>query len=95
MQNITFNDIPTFLNELNRKVDILLSKIDEPQETGEDKLFTIEELIEYLPEKPARQTVYGWVNNRLVPFEKYSKRLYFRKFDIDKWLSNGRQIKKI
>jgi len=94
MNTITFNDIPTYLLELNRKVDILLSKVDEPQEQNEDKLFTIEELIAYLPEKPARQTIYGWVNNRLVPFEKYSKRLYFRKSDIDTWLSNGRQIKR-
>lgn len=59
---------------------------------NEDPLLSIEQLIEYLPEKPARQTAYGWVNDRKVPFEKFGKRLYFRKSAIDQWLNNGRQI---
>ncbi len=93
-RQITFNEIPQVLMDLSRKVDIILNKVDEPQSQVEDKLFTIEELQNYLPEKPARQTVYGWVNLRLVPFEKYSKRLYFRKSDIDSWIANGRRIKR-
>lgn len=59
-----------------------------------DKLLTISELREYLPEKPARQTVYGWVNNRKVPFEKHGSKLYFKVSDIDLWLANGRQIER-
>ena len=57
----------------------------------EDRLMTLEELQKFLPEKPARQTVYGWVNNRIIPFEKHGKRLFFRKSRIDFWLSNGRK----
>jgi predicted DNA-binding transcriptional regulator AlpA len=58
----------------------------------QDPLLSIEQLLDYLPEHPARQTAYGWVNDRKIPFEKYGKRLYFRKSAIDKWLDNGRQI---
>jgi hypothetical protein len=70
----------------------LLPQIQQPQPL-EDKLFTIEELINYLPDKPARQTVYGWCFNRLCPYEKYGKRLFFRKSAIDTWLANGRKVK--
>jgi len=87
---ITFNDVPKILTELNKKVDFLLSR-SEPQKEDEDRYLTIEELCEYLPEKPARQTVYGWVCNRTIEFEKYGKRLLFKKSTIDKWLANGRR----
>ncbi|GAG95637.1 unnamed protein product, partial [marine sediment metagenome] len=31
-------------------------------------------------------TIYGMVHNRKIPYLKKSKRLYFKKLDIDKWL---------
>lgn len=90
--NITYNDLPQAILELHRKVDILLSqRLSKPPDEP-DKLLTIEQLIDYLPEKPARQTIYGWVNYRHIPFEKHGKRLYFRKSIIDTWLYKGRQI---
>lgn len=86
---ITFDNLPESISELIIKVDRLLSMQSAPQDEF-DKLLTIHELQNYLPEKPARQTVYGWVNGRKVPFEKHGKFLYFRKSCIDKWLNNGR-----
>jgi hypothetical protein len=88
---LSFNDIPEALSELNRKIDILLSQSQDKKPDDQDKLLTLTELVEYLPEHPAKQTVYGWVNDRLIPFEKHGKKLYFRKSVIDLWLSNGRQ----
>jgi hypothetical protein len=89
-EKITFDNLPEAVQELHQKVDRLLSlklsnKPDEP-----DRLLTIEELREFLPEKPAKQTIYGWVNERLIPYEKHGKRLYFRKSDINNWLLKGR-----
>lgn len=91
MQEITFNELPSAIMELNRKVDTILSQLPKDTENKTDGLLTIEALSGYLPEHPARQTIYGWVNGRSIPFEKHGKRLYFRKSNIDKWLSNGRQ----
>jgi predicted DNA-binding transcriptional regulator AlpA len=88
---ITFDNLPEAITELHRKIDRLLSQTRGNEQPEADKLLTIEQLIDYLPEKPAKQTVYGWVNDRLVPFQKFGKRLYFRKSDIDSWLSKGRQ----
>ena len=45
----------------------------------------------YLPDKPSKQTVYGWVNQRLIPYHKTTKRLSFLKSEIDAWIANGRR----
>ena len=89
---ITFENLPEAITEIHSKVDRLLSQIKVNSMPDEaDRLLTIQEFIDYLPEHPAKQTVYGWVNLRLVPYEKYGKRLYFRKSSIDNWLLKGRQ----
>lgn len=94
MEAITFESLPKAVSELNRKLDLILAQTQPGQNVQEqDKLFTIEKFLEYLPEKPARQTVYGWVNDRSVPYEKHGKRLYFRKSSIDLWLENARKVK--
>ncbi len=88
---LTFDSIPRVISEINRKLDILLSEREDKTD-DKDYLMTLEKLLEYLPEKPARGTIYQWVNHRKIPFEKYGKRLYFRKFDIDNWINKGRVI---
>ena len=54
-------------------------------------LMTMEDLRDYLPENPARQTVYAWVNDRKIPYEKHGRRLYFKRSVIDTWLAKGRR----
>ncbi len=93
MEAFTFETLPRAVSELNRKMDLILSQTQNQKQENQDRLFTIEQFIEYLPEHPARQTVYGWVNDRRAPYEKYGKRLYFRKSSIDTWLANGRIMK--
>ncbi len=95
---ITFDALPGMVAEMSRKqaemsrkLDLLLSGKTEMFEER-DYLMTIEELQEFLPEKPARQTIYQKVNSRLIPSAKLGRRLYFRKSSIDNWLRNGRQI---
>jgi excisionase family DNA binding protein len=91
MQPITFNDIPAVLMELKQDIAFIKSQLQHKKELEDDPLMAIEELLDYLPGFPAKQTIYGWVNNRTIPFEKYGRRLYFRKSLIDKWLKNGRR----
>lgn len=88
-KQITFDNLPESISELILKVDQLLLIQSAPKDEP-DKLMTLQELINYLPEKPARQTIYGWVNDRKIIFEKHGKFLYFRKSTIDNWLNNGR-----
>lgn len=93
MQTITFDTMPKALSDLTCKVDQILKAMSGNQKSEIDKLMTMDELINFLPEHPARQTIYGKVNNRQIPFAKHGKFLYFRKSEIENWLNNGRRIK--
>ena len=90
MKTVTFDQLPKLVSELNEKVDKLLSLQEQPEEEP-DRVLNLNQLIDYLPEKPARQTVYGWVNYRKIPYHKEGKKLLFRKSEIDQWLRNGRK----
>jgi hypothetical protein len=93
MDTISFESMPQLLYDLNQKVESLLKLQKNPQATETDELFSIQQLQNYLPERPALQTIYGWVNIRIIPYQKHGKRLYFRKSEIDQWLRDGRKVK--
>ena len=91
-EEIRFEDLPkvtkmmmTKLEELCAKMDKIIPTVEEPI----DRWFTVDELREYLPEHPARQTVYGWTSHAIIPFHKKGKSLRFKKSEIDKWLNEG------
>ncbi len=85
--------MPRAIAELNEKMDAVISALSSNTPPDTDKLMTLDELIEFLPEHPAKQTVYGWVNYRQIPFTKHGKYLYFRKSEIQNWLNNGRNTR--
>ena len=60
-----------------------------PAET--DRWMNLHELCEYLPDKPKKATVYGWVSNGLIPVHKGRKKLRFLKSEIDNWIKQGRK----
>lgn len=81
-----------FLNEFKDFKQIILSQNKEPQSQPEaDRWFTIEELCEYLPDKPAKSTIYGYIHSMSIPFHKTTKRLRFLKSEIDSWLQSGKR----
>ena len=92
MSKPTFDELPEKVAKLNEKLDKILELLTNPPEPEFPELLTVKQLVAYLPENPARQTIYGWVNARKIPYEKHGKRLYFRKFIIDEWLNKGRQM---
>lgn len=65
-----------------------LTKSEQPES---DRWFNLQELCEYLPDRPARQTVYGWIGQRLIPFHKKGKKLQFLKSEIDSWLKTDKR----
>lgn len=56
-----------------------------------NQYFDINELCNYLPDKPVKATVYGWVHAGIIPHSKGTKKLQFLKSDIDEWLKAGRK----
>lgn len=56
-----------------------------------DRWFNLTELRDYLPDKPAKATVYEWVSNGEIPHYKGEKRLRFLRSEIDQWLKSGKR----
>lgn len=92
--HITFEQLPNAVAQLLNKLDnieqILLEKSNQPP-AQTDQWFNLTELCEYLPDKPAKQTVYSWVHSSYVPSHRKGKKLYFLKSEIDRWLKTGRR----
>ena len=80
---------------LNNIETLLLDLKHNPKEQGEqpeaDRWFDLNELCNFLPDKPAKPTVYGWVHTGLIPCHKGQKKLRFLKSEIDNWLKQGRK----
>ena len=85
---ISFNELPQAMAYLIQKVERLESILSKPNlvQSESDKWFNVQELCEFLPDKPARQTVYGWIGQKLIPYHKKEKKLQFLKSEIDAWL---------
>lgn len=60
----------------------------------EPEYFTIDQLREYLPQKPAKQTVYQWVHFKQIPYHKRGKSVLFRRIEIDEWIRQTRRTTK-
>jgi len=85
---ISFNELPQAMAYLIQKVEKIESQLSNSnlEQPVSDKWFNVQELCEFLPDKPARQTVYGWIGQRLIPYHKKGKKLQFLKSEIDAWL---------
>lgn len=90
MKELSFNDIPEVLGILVRKIEQLEESLANslPKENV-DPWMNVDELCNYLPERPAKHTVRNWTYLNLIPYYKKGKSVYFRKSEIDKWLENG------
>ena len=66
-------------------------KVNDEIATVNDRWFDIKELCEYLPDKPAKPTVYSWVHSGAIPCHKGQKKLRFLKSEIDSWLAMGKK----
>ena len=91
MQAVTITQISP--PELEKLLEATLKKIfnEGPElKPDSDHWFNLQELIEYLPSKPCRATVYGWTQAKKIPYHKKGKSLAFKKSEVDEWLSSGR-----
>lgn len=94
MENLTLETLPKAFAHLTNEVSeikrLLLEKSNE-QPTEPDRWFDLNELCNYIPDKPSKPTVYGWVHAGTIPVHKGGKKLRFLKSEIDNWLKQGRK----
>lgn len=94
MENVTFETLPKAVTDVQNVVNHILRLLREQginTQPEPDRWFNINELIQYLPDKPAKPTVYGWVAEKRIPCHKGGKSLRFLKSEIDGWLMLGRR----
>ena len=91
MQAVTIVQItPEELQVLIEKsVKKVLTELKElKQEETSDRWMNLNELCEYMPDRPSKATVYGWVNLGKIPVHKGGKKLRCLKSEIDNWMQS-------
>lgn len=91
---ITHDTLPSAVYQLHEKlnsIEALLLEKSNPPQTETDQWFDLNALCDYLPDKPAKATVYSWVHNNIISYHKGKKKLRFLKSEIDIWLKQGRR----
>lgn len=99
-ETIGFDQLPqavaTLLDEVRDLKVMVSDKLNTTSTAVPDVWFNLTELCSYLPDKPSKSTVYGWVCNRQIPYHKTAKRLSFLKSEIDTWLmSSGKRTAEV
>ena len=85
------------LEEMQGALSYLIEKVEGLEKTaqsllnrqGESSLphwMDIDELCDYIPSHPVKQTVYGWVSDKQIPHHKINKALVFLQSEIDDWM---------
>lgn len=59
---------------------------DNSQQDNSESWLTVEDLCEYLPEHPTKQTIYNWIAKNEIPYYKKNRRIRFLKSEIEQWL---------
>lgn len=92
MQIVTVSlfDLEQLLEQKALKIIKAISERKESQSTHNEWL-NLSQLCCYLPDKPSKATVYGWVNKKTIPYHKTTKALRFLRSEIDSWLMEGRK----
>ena len=88
-ETLSFDNLPNAVSKLIKEVGemkTMLQSIAERSGQPEKKWMSVDDLIIYLPGKPARQTIYTWVWKKAIPYHKTGAKLQFLKAEIDAWI---------
>jgi excisionase family DNA binding protein len=93
-EELKFDELPEAVSEIKATVNGIAKMLNNHpsfKDEVEDKLLTIDEASKYT--SLARQTIYGMVSSRSIPFckRKGTKRLYFSRNDLKEWIMSGRK----
>lgn len=88
-ESLSFDNLPNAVSQLIKDVDemkTMLQAIAERNGQPQKQWMSVEDLILYLPGKPARQTIYSWVWKKAIPYHKAGAKLQFLRSEIDAWI---------
>jgi len=93
MEQALFIQLPVaeLQNMIKSAIEEAVNKTLAAVKPPEPEFLTIDQLREYLPQKPAKQTVYQWVHFKQIPYHKRGKSVLFKRSEIDYWISQTRR----
>jgi excisionase family DNA binding protein len=93
MAKLTFDQLPDAIQNILDEISSIKLHLQNlpPKNLDLDRWLNLSDLCFYLPDKPAKSTIYGYVQAGTIPFHKKGKKLFFLKSEIDTWLKTGRR----
>lgn len=88
-QPVSFEQLPEAVGKLMddmAEVKAFLKDLSKQSFSKAPEWMSVEDLINYLPGHPAKQTIYCWVWRKAIPYHKAGAKLQFLKSEIDAWL---------
>ncbi len=93
MKNISFDQLPEAVNQLNQKLENIESLLLKQQSStpvgNHEKILNVKQVAEMLG--LTVPTIYSKVNKGELPYMKLSKKLYFSTLEIMEYLKRGTQ----
>lgn len=86
-----FEDLPeamAYLIDCADRILSILQRIEEPI-SNNGAWMDVDQLIEYLPNHPARTTIYSWSSRDMIPSHRVGKMLGFLRSEIDDWIKDN------
>ena len=88
-QPVSFEQLPEAVGKLMddmAEVKAFLKDLSKQSFSKAPEWMSVEDLINYIPGHPAKQTIYCWVWRKAIPYHKAGAKLQFLKSEIDAWL---------
>ncbi len=86
---LKFEDLPGAIQIIDHRLERIEEVLKNQPAREPDRMFTVPEVAEYL--HLSTPSIYRLISSRQIPHQKRGKRVYFRKSEIDSWLSQGRR----
>ncbi|MFD0764466.1 helix-turn-helix domain-containing protein [Mucilaginibacter lutimaris] len=89
MEPFNFNELPEVIRLLFEKVELIEKVVInlQPAETTDNDLLNVEEAADFL--KISTASLYTKVSRKELPYSKPGKRLYFKRSELQEWISSA------
>lgn len=87
LEKYTFNDVPEVLSRIELRLNRMEHQLTIQKEPAKKKFLSLSELCDLTGW--AKQTIYGKVSRREIPFIKKGRNLYFDEQRINSWILEG------
>ena len=81
-------ELESLINDSIKKAISEQNGMSQTKKDNTVQLLTMEQACEFL--NLAKQTLYGFTSKRIIPFSKRGKKLYFKKSELEEWVSFGK-----